>query len=132
MAQSPSRVPIGDSKFGPRVGEPVPNFSLRDQTGKTWTLRSIMGPKGTVIVFFALETGEVTYCKTQLIELQGRVKELRTNGLGLAAIGDDSPAILEAFRRQHAITRSRSYPTAGSATIKRYGSRASGSFSCSH
>jgi hypothetical protein len=70
-----------------------------------------MGPKGTVIVFFALETGEVTYCKTQLIELQGRVKELRTNGLGLAAISYDSPAILEAFRRQHAITRCRSYPT---------------------
>jgi len=51
------------------------------------------------------------YCKTQLIELQGRVKGPRTDGLGLAAISFDSPAILETFRRQHAITRSRSYPT---------------------
>jgi hypothetical protein len=52
MAQSPSRVPIDVSKLGPRIGEHVPDFSLRDQTGKTWTLRSIMGPKGAVIVFF--------------------------------------------------------------------------------
>ena len=52
MPQSSSRVPIGVSKFGPRVGEHVPDFSLRDHTGKPWTLRSIMGPKGTVIVFF--------------------------------------------------------------------------------
>lgn len=52
VAQSPSRVPIDVSKLGPRVGEHVPDFSLRDQTGKTWTLRSIMGPKGAVVVFF--------------------------------------------------------------------------------
>ena len=52
IAQSPSRVPIDVSKLGPRVGEHVPDFSLTDQTGKTWTLRSIMGPKGAMIVFF--------------------------------------------------------------------------------
>ena len=34
MPQSSSRVPIGVSKFGPRVGEHVPDFSLRDHTGK--------------------------------------------------------------------------------------------------
>jgi peroxiredoxin len=54
------------------------------------------------------------------VELQGRLKELREKGLGLAAISYDSPEILDAFSRQRGIT----FPLlsdAGSATIKRYG-----------
>ena len=43
---------IDVSKLGPQVGERVPDFSLKDQNGKTWTLQSIMGPKGAVLVFF--------------------------------------------------------------------------------
>ena len=49
------------------------------------------------------------------------MKELRTDGLGLAAISYDSPAILGALRRQ---TRDHTFPLLsepGSATIKRYG-----------
>ena len=51
MAQS-QRTPVDVSKLGPQVGERVPDFSLKDQTGKTWTLQSIMGPKGAMLVFF--------------------------------------------------------------------------------
>jgi peroxiredoxin len=54
------------------------------------------------------------------VELQGRLKELRDKGLGLAAISYDSPEILTAFSRHRGIT----FPLlsdAGSATIKRYG-----------
>ena len=43
---------IDVSKLGPQVGERVPDFNLKDQNGKTWTLQSIMGPKGTMLVFF--------------------------------------------------------------------------------
>ena len=39
------------SKLGPQVGQRVPDFSLKDQSGKTWTLPSIMGPKGAMLVF---------------------------------------------------------------------------------
>lgn len=42
---------IDVSKLGPQVGERVPDFSLPDQNGKTWTLQSIMGPKGAMLVF---------------------------------------------------------------------------------
>jgi peroxiredoxin len=48
------------------------------------------------------------------------LSELRAQGMGLAAISYDSPAILTAFSRQHGIT----FPLLsdqGSATIKRYG-----------
>jgi len=47
----PTRMKIEVSKLGPQVGERVPDFSLKDQTGKTRTLQSIMGPKGAMLVF---------------------------------------------------------------------------------
>jgi hypothetical protein len=50
-AQSSPRTKIEVSKLGPQVGEQVPDFSLKDQTGKTWTRQSIMGPKGAMLVF---------------------------------------------------------------------------------
>ena len=39
-------------KTGPEVGQPVPDFSAKDQEGRTQTLKSIMGPKGAMLVFF--------------------------------------------------------------------------------
>ena len=49
--QSQPRQKIDVSKLGPQVGERVPDFNLKDQAGKTWTLQSIMGPKGAMLVF---------------------------------------------------------------------------------
>lgn len=45
----PGRIDV--SKLGPQVGERVPDFSLKDQNGKIWTLQSIMGAKGAMLVF---------------------------------------------------------------------------------
>jgi cytochrome oxidase Cu insertion factor (SCO1/SenC/PrrC family) len=38
--------------LGPRVGERLPSFSLRDQDGTPRALDSLAGPKGLVLVFF--------------------------------------------------------------------------------
>ena len=54
------------------------------------------------------------------MELQGRVKDVRDRGLGIAVISYDSREILEAFTREHGIT----FPLLsdkGSQTITRYG-----------
>ena len=54
------------------------------------------------------------------MELQGRVEELRKQGLAVAGISYDSPEILADFTKRHGI----SFPLlsdAGSATIRRYG-----------
>jgi hypothetical protein len=37
---------------GPNVGESVPEFRLQDQNGAAQTLRSILGPKGALLVFY--------------------------------------------------------------------------------
>lgn len=48
----PSRTRVDLSTLGPQVGERVPDFSLSDQSGQTWTLSSISGPKGAMLVFY--------------------------------------------------------------------------------
>ena len=42
----------GQIKTGPAVGDGVPDFAAPDQAGRTQTLKSIMGPKGAMLVFF--------------------------------------------------------------------------------
>jgi hypothetical protein len=37
---------------GPEVGSTVPDFTAQDQAGRTQTLKSIMGSKGAVLVFY--------------------------------------------------------------------------------
>ena len=46
------RQPVDVARLGPQAGERVPDFNLPDPNGKSWTLQSIMGPKGAMLVFF--------------------------------------------------------------------------------
>ena len=39
-------------RVGLQVGASLPDFTLRDQHGESRSLRSLLGPKGAVIVFF--------------------------------------------------------------------------------
>jgi hypothetical protein len=39
-------------KTGPSVGQTVPKFSTLDQANRSQTLKSVMGPKGVMLVFF--------------------------------------------------------------------------------
>jgi hypothetical protein len=47
-----SRQPVDVAGLGPQAGERVPDFNLPGANGKRWTLQSIMGPKGAMLVFF--------------------------------------------------------------------------------
>jgi cytochrome oxidase Cu insertion factor (SCO1/SenC/PrrC family) len=49
---APPRQPVDVARLGPQVGERVPDFTLTDQNGKSWTLPSLMGPNGAMLVFF--------------------------------------------------------------------------------
>jgi hypothetical protein len=82
LAQSaPVRVDV--ASLGPKVGEHIADFRLADQDGKTWTRDSVMGPKGLMLVF-SRSADWCPFCKTQFVELQARLPELRRKGLGLA------------------------------------------------
>jgi hypothetical protein len=52
-APSSSQAPLLDlSKVGPQVGQSVPDFAGIDQFGRRHTLRSSLGSKGAMLVFF--------------------------------------------------------------------------------
>jgi hypothetical protein len=51
LAQMPAPA-VDVQAIGPKVGERVPEFTLRDQRGQPRTLESVMGPKGAMLVFF--------------------------------------------------------------------------------
>jgi hypothetical protein len=38
-------------RTGPEIGEKVPQFSLKDQSGQTRTLNNLMGANGLLLVF---------------------------------------------------------------------------------
>lgn len=46
------RQPVDVARLGPQIGERVPDFTLTDQNGKSWTRQSIMGPNGAMLVFY--------------------------------------------------------------------------------
>jgi hypothetical protein len=37
---------------GPPVGSPAPDFEAKDQDGRTRSLSSLLGPNGTLLVFY--------------------------------------------------------------------------------
>jgi hypothetical protein len=45
------QAPVAVDTLGPQPGAAVPEFAAVDQTGKTRTLASILGPKGAMLVF---------------------------------------------------------------------------------
>lgn len=107
------------STLGPQVGEVVPDFSLQDSQGRVQTRDSIMGPNGAMIVF-SRSLDWCPYCKTQSIGLQSQLSQLTAQGLGVAVITHDPPAVMADFARRRGITFPLLSDT-GSATIKSYG-----------
>jgi hypothetical protein len=37
---------------GPEIGQAIPAFAMPDQAGTVQTLKSVMGPKGALLVFY--------------------------------------------------------------------------------
>ena len=50
--QSPAVATVNVERVGPQVGTSLPDFTLRDQRGEPRSLKSLVGPKGALIVFF--------------------------------------------------------------------------------
>lgn len=84
------------SEVGLRAGQKAPDFSARDQFGRTQTLETLRGPKGTVLLFFR-SADWCPYCKGQLIQLQAAKARFEKQGIKLAGISYDSVEILKFF-----------------------------------
>ena len=78
---------------GLRAGQKAPEFSARDQLGKTQTLDTLRGSKGTVLLFYR-SADWCPYCKGQLIQLQAAKERFEKQGIKLAGISYDSLSIV--------------------------------------
>jgi peroxiredoxin len=84
------------SEVGLRAGQKAPDFTATDQLGKTQTLETLRGSKGTVLLFYR-SADWCPYCKGQLIQLQAAEERFEKQGIKLAGISYDSVEILKFF-----------------------------------
>ncbi len=84
------------AEVGLRAGQKAPDFSATDQFGKTQTLDTLKGSKGTVLLFYR-SADWCPYCKGQLIQLQAAKKRFEEQGIKLAGVSYDSVEILKYF-----------------------------------
>jgi len=52
QAQAPAPPRPDPMELGPQVGQRLPAFQARDQSGRSRDFASLKGPKGLVLVFF--------------------------------------------------------------------------------
>ena len=51
VGSASAQTPVAVQTLGPQPGARVPEFSATDQNGRMHTLKSLLGPKGAMLVF---------------------------------------------------------------------------------
>lgn len=85
-----------------QVGDSIPDGTLRTLSGKKVGLRSLLGQKPTVIIFY--RGGWCPYCNLQMGQLVKLEPELEGLGIPILAISPDRPAKLKESLKKHHIT----------------------------
>lgn len=79
-----------------KVGATIPELSAKDQTGKSRSFDSLVGPKGLTLVFLrSLEW--CPYCQLQTVELSKSAKEFDTLGYPVVTVSYDSVEKLKTY-----------------------------------
>jgi len=84
------------------VGDPAPDFELKDQHGQSVRLSALRGQKAVLVVFYPWAFSGV--CGGELQALQARQDEIVTDDLALFTISTDPMYALRAFADQHGFT----------------------------
>jgi len=71
------------------LGSPAPEFRLRGTDGRTYSLKDVVGKRGTVIVFLC---NHCLYVKAVIGRLVRDARELRQDAVGFAAICSNDAA----------------------------------------
>ena len=84
-----------------KAGDPAPDFTLQDSTGKDVSLRDLAG-RNVVLYFYpaAMTPG----CTTQACDFSERLDSLKKDGYDVVGISKDAPAKLAKFRERDHLT----------------------------
>ena len=87
----------------------APDFELSDTEGKLWSLESLRGPRGLLVMFLC---NHCPYVKAILERLCADVKEVQAMGIGTAAIlSNDATAYPEdSFENMQRLAREKALP----------------------
>jgi peroxiredoxin len=80
---------------GPDVGEPAPDFELRDQRGRPIRLSSLRDQKIVVLVFYPLTFTRV--CGSELTRLRDEIDDFMNDDVALFGISVDSSAVQRTY-----------------------------------
>jgi peroxiredoxin len=82
---------------GPEVGSVFPDeLKLQDQSGKTQSLKALMGKKG-VAVFFVRSADWCPFCKRQLADANAHLAEFKQLGLNVVSVSHDTVDLIATF-----------------------------------
>ena len=84
------------------VGDPAPDFELKDQHGQSVRLSALRGHQAALVVFYPWAFSGV--CGGELQALQARQDEIVSDDLALFTISTDPMYALRAFADQHGFT----------------------------
>jgi peroxiredoxin len=84
------------------VGQPAPDFSLKDQHGVLVSLAQFRGRKNVVVLFYPFALSSV--CTGELAEVRDNLADLQNDSSALVAISCDSMYALRTFADRDALT----------------------------
>lgn len=84
------------------VGQPAPNFTLKNQFGQEVSLSDYLGKKNVVLVFFPMAFTGI--CTSELCEIRDRSTTFENDDVVVLGISCDSAATQKVFAEQEGIT----------------------------
>ncbi len=85
-----------------KIGENIPNLTLRDMQGKPFDLAQAMAKKPTILIFY--RGGWCPYCNVHLGELKTIEPTLQQLGYQIIAISPDAPSDLKSSAKKQTLT----------------------------
>lgn len=87
--------------FGLGVGEPAPDASLTDVTGKTVRLAELYAARPTLVLFY--RGGWCPFCNLQIHEFSASAQQFEQRGIGIVAISVDRPSEEAKTQARHGV-----------------------------
>jgi len=84
------------------VGERAPDFTLRDQNDREFSLKEML-KKGPVAVVFIRSVSWCTYCQLQTVQLSENLAEIQASGGQVVLVSYDAPDIIKIFTQRRKI-----------------------------
>lgn len=72
----------------PKVGDKAPEFSAKDQTGKTWNLNKLEGKKVVLLYFYPKD--DTPGCTKEACGLRDRMADLEKDGVQVLGVSADN------------------------------------------